>query len=487
MSSPESNKSTASDSTNSSCISYVSETSTIEYQHETWNIYVSRVHELCRQLWPTASKDEEFVIEKLRGGSSHRAIGIEPPSSTGDSHDRYVLRIPRFQFRTETAHARQAREMAIVRYVRQHTSIPTAKIVFSDSTIKNPLEDPYVVQSRIPGQDLLAVYPTLTHQQKLAIAEQWGQMLLSEFAIRNDFAGIVDASTDGIGAYIRPFVVYPPEPEDEPQDVGLLSKQSVLGLLTSQFERWPAADQRAYSNDVKMLGYEALTTVAQQMDAVGLFKDVYFCLCHLDLAPRNVMVEIKPDNSVRISGVLDWDSAVFGPNFTTCEPPSWIWAWSEDEDEDEEYEEIHANDTPATPENQELKHKFEEVVGKDMLKFFYAPQYRLARSLFNVALHGLRSSEAFKLTERVLKDWEEMHPRLTGSSPPLGPVHEATQSRQLASMNQDLAGIEDIQEAIRLVEAAKMNQDPAGIEDIQEATRSVEPASISQHSAGIEV
>ncbi|KAL8892262.1 MAG: hypothetical protein Q9215_000775 [Flavoplaca cf. flavocitrina] len=442
MPSEETNKSIASHSPCSSCCSAVSETSTLVYDHETWVDFVPHVHELCRQLWPSALENDEFIVEKLRGGSYNRIIGIKTPPSTGEAHGSYVLRIPRFEF------AQQAREMAIVRYVRQHTSIPTAEIIFFDSTSENPLKAPYVVHSRIPGKDLQDIYRTLDHQNKLAIAEQWGNMLLSEFAIHNDFPGVVDATADDSGAHtygFRPFEV-DPEPEEERQDVRLLSKQTVLDMFILQFERWDAADKRAYPDDFPLDHLTQLTTVAKEMDAAGLFKDVGFSLCHLDLAPRNVMVKIESDSPAQISGVLDWDSAVFGPSFLACEPPSWIWAWSnyedENDDQDEDYREIHANDTPATPEDQELKRRFEDVVGVDMLKFFYNPRYRLARSLFSLALNGLRSNDAFPKTECLIQEWERLQSKPTESS---SAVDEATVSLQQASIDEALASSEDLE------------------------------------------
>ena len=427
MPSSESNRSVASTS------SVASETTTIVYGHETWEDFVPRVHQLCRQLWPSASEDEDFIVKKLRGGSYNRIIGIETPLSISGTQNRYILRIPRFEF------AQQERELAIARYVRQHTSIPTAEIIFFDATSENPLSEPYVVQSKIPGQDLQVAYPKLTHEQKLDVAEQWGRMLLSELTVKNDFAGVVHATTDETGAEIfgvRPFEVDPPD--DDTQDVRLLSKQSILDTLIIQFERWDAADRRLYPDD-ELDHFELLTIVAKEMNAAGLFSDSFFSLCHLDLAPRNVMVDVKEDNSLQISGVLDWDSAVFGPSFVVCEPPSWIWAWSDTDDEDEEeenqeFEDVRANETPSKPEDQELKRRFEEVVGEDLLKYFYMPQYRLARSLFHVALDGLRSNDAFTRTNRILQQWNDLQAESAGSFPP---AHEATESMQKVDIDDD--------------------------------------------------
>ncbi|KAL8910671.1 MAG: hypothetical protein Q9171_004047 [Xanthocarpia ochracea] len=346
--------------------------------------------------------------------------------------------------------------MAIVRYVRQHTSIPTPEIVFYDTTPENPLKEAYVVYTRIPGHDLHHIYGSMNHQHKLAVAEQWGQLLLSDFAVRNDFAGVVDGTIDNAGTYIyafRPFEVNP-DPEDQPQNARLLTKQSILDIFILQFKRWDAADRRAYPNDFPLDHLARLTTVAEEMNAADMFDNVYFSLCHLDLAPRNVMATTNWDNSLQISGVLDWDSAVFGPCFIACEPPSWIWAWSDDEDknQNDDYQEEHANDTPATPERQELKRKFEEVVGKEMLKYFYEPQYRLTRTLFNLALSGLRSNSAFHKTGRLLREWEELRPKLSGAAPA---ADEATVSTQQAG----------IDEATALMQQARNDRDPSETED----------------------
>ncbi|KAL2051408.1 hypothetical protein ABVK25_008275 [Lepraria finkii] len=89
------------------------------------------------------------------------------------------------------------------------------------------------------------------------------------------------------------------------------------------------------------------------MDDTGFLCDDGYSCCHLDLnaAPRNVMVNIQADGPAAITGILDWDSAVFGPKFVGCAPPIWLWAWNREGIEDER----EADDTPPTLEQQELK------------------------------------------------------------------------------------------------------------------------------------
>lgn len=409
MPSEESNKSTAS---HSSCSSCVSESSTVVYSHETYATFESRVHELCRLLWPSAAEDESFEVERLKGGSFNRVISIKTPPSTGEAQGSYILRIPRFEI------AQQQREIAILRYVRQQTSIPTTEVIFSDSTTENPLNEPYMIQTRIPGQSLQDIYPTLNHEQKRAIAKQWGQILLSQRTVRNDSPGIVHATPDQDGTIV--FTIHPynvdSEQQPDPADVPLSPAQSVLELFVTQFERWEAAhirSSRAPASAFRPDHHDRLIAVAKDMDAAGFFKDTSFTLCHLDLYPRNVMVDIQSDGAAKITGVLDWDSAVFAPDFVVCAPPSWIWAWKDDDDEPLDEAEI----IPANPEDQALKLDFEEVVGNELRDFFYAPQYRMARRLFDIAIEGIRSNIAFEEAQELIKDWADFQTTATGPLP----------------------------------------------------------------------
>jgi aminoglycoside phosphotransferase (APT) family kinase protein len=77
--------------------------------------------------------------------------------------------------------------------------------------------------------------------------------------------------------------------------------------------------------------FEKLTTVAREMEQAGVWDTAYsFCLCHRDLEPRSILV-----GEQGITGILDWDSALFGPLLLSCRPPMWFWAWCEDGPEDD--------------------------------------------------------------------------------------------------------------------------------------------------------
>ena len=97
--------------------------------------------------------------------------------------------------------------------------------------------------------------------------------------------------------------------------------------------------------------------------------------------------------------------------------------------------EKYAKHTPATSEEQELKRRFVEVVGKDMFKYFYMPEYRLARSLFSLAIRGMRSNDAFPKTDRLVREWEELQAKSSGSSQA---TREATESMQQINIDENI-------------------------------------------------
>ncbi|KAH9203455.1 hypothetical protein DL95DRAFT_503600 [Leptodontidium sp. 2 PMI_412] len=155
--------------------------------------------------------------------------------------------------------------------------------------------------------------------------------------------------------------------------------------------------------------FTSFITVAREMSALGLLDQNNHCLCHLDLEPRNILVQALSSAQAHvISGILDWDSAIFGPLFMSCSPPMWLWAWIEGEDEDERF----ANDIPATLEQRQLKNLFEDAAGETYARFAYAAQNRLGRRLVRFAIDGLRSNEDFVNADLFLQEWANLRTSL---------------------------------------------------------------------------
>ena len=434
----------------SSSISIDSRTSTLKYTQEPFDQYQVRVRALCHVLWPGESRiatferrvsgvakarilgatpvkrlrrflfpssEKDFDIERLAGGTYNRIVGITFKDAGTNDPKHLVLRVPRPQM---ADFGYIEREVAIVRYVRQHTTLPVADIIGFDATVDNPLDSGYVIQSRLPGVSLNIIWDELTHEQRCTVAQEIGKIILALQDVKNSSPGIIEArlADDGSQEFsVRRFDIKSPYDvewktkitdhahEEEVEN----STQTALDWFATQFGRWLADELIANPAQILYWDYQIrFVKVAKEMDSLNILGDGQNCLCHFDLAARNIMVDNSPNGSLTISGIVDWDSAAFAPKFVSCVPPSWLWANQKYYDAEESEE----NNTPSTPEQEQLKELFDETVGFDWTWLAYEPEYRLARELFHFAQHGLPDSEAAKRADRFLERWAALYDTL---------------------------------------------------------------------------
>ena len=386
----------------SGSISLHSETSTLEYGHESFERFRAGVETLCRTLW--SLPDVSFEIERGSGGSYNRIIAVTADHQFDVNVPRdLILRIPRFEG------VELQKEIAALKYIEQRSNIPVPDVVAMDLTAENVLERPYSIQKRIPGIILQSVYPSLSHRQQLSIAKQTGETQLKLLRITSSVAGYVEQSAsepqdptimqEGSPAttnfIVRPFEARSPydytESASHIAQTLLSPVEGVLPFLHSRFHAWKQEALEPDPDDYSIADYyDQLARIATEMSLFHLLDDNMFTYCHMDFAPRNILVSINDsDLSIMISGVLDWDECGFAPKVFSCTPASWLWAWVEDESEDEGT----ADEEPPTENAQQVKKAYEEAVGEEFLKYSYGIHNRMARSLVKLALRGIHSNE----------------------------------------------------------------------------------------------
>ncbi|CAF9936692.1 hypothetical protein IMSHALPRED_010864 [Imshaugia aleurites] len=430
----------------SSSFSPDSRTSTLKYAQEPFDQFQVRIKALCHIIWPaecraatlerrtsvakarildavrikkfrrllSPSPEKEFIVERLAGGTYNRIAGIEVKGAGINDPKRFVLRVPRPEM---AFFGHIEREAAIVRYVRQNTTLPVADVISFDATANNPLESGYVVQSRLPGVSLHSIWDELTHEQRCTAAQEIGKVILALQAVKNPIPGIIEASVADDGSQkfsVRPFDLKGPYDADWKTKISNHNSDEEIGTTTqtpldwfgNQFGRWFAKELLSSPGQILYWDYQyQFVQVAKQMDSLDILGNGENCLCHFDLEARNVMVQIQPDGALSISGIVDWDSAAFAPKFVSCAPPSWLWTNQRYYDEDES----QGSFEPSSPEQEEIKEAFEDTVGFDWTWLAYRPEYRLARDLYYFAQHGLHESEAHKKAVKLLKKWEALY------------------------------------------------------------------------------
>lgn len=377
-----------------------SDTSTAVYDQEPFEKFKLRVLELCQKV--LAPSAHAVSVERLRGGGFNRIVGILIRSDEGAASNQYVLRVPRFEA------AQLDRDLAPLRLLRQESKIRIPDVIAFDTTVGNVLQSPYMIQTRIPGAPLLPVYPDLPHEMRCAIAKELGAAFSQMNSIRSTVAGTLTLSPSHESFVIKPF-------HGVDSDLGTpyrngSATEATLDMLHATLrrkrERFLVVGQE---DSVRVSFYDAFIIMAIEMADLGVLDENYFCLCHLDLEPRNVLVcRPSPTHPEAITGILDWDSALFAPPFMSCSPPMWLWAWNDEDDEDERL----ANETPPNAQLRELKQLFEEAAGSAYSRFAYGPQYRLARQHMRFTMDGLQSNEDFVRAESLLGEWAEVQKSL---------------------------------------------------------------------------
>ncbi|KAL8863137.1 MAG: hypothetical protein Q9178_000511 [Gyalolechia marmorata] len=97
-------------------------------------------------------------------------------------------------------------------------------------------------------------------------------------------------------------------------------------LLISHIEGWiQKENKREKSYSLRSLRF--LLSMIDGLDREGAFKSRHcpIILHHWDLEPRNIMVSKTADRNWKITGIIDWDSALALPRPLARRAPDWIW------------------------------------------------------------------------------------------------------------------------------------------------------------------
>ena len=387
-----------------------------------------RTNSLFRPILP---EPEIPIVEHLhRGGFNHITAVRLPSSYDKEGYRDLIIRVPKEDY------SKPDDQVAMLTYVRNLTSIPIPDVVASDFTCDNVLKKPYVIQQRIPGVDLESVWDDLSHPQRCTVAKAIGNVINSLLSAESPNPGVIEASkslSDSKHPVVVPWklespggrIVHELEPDETISANTTQVRTRTFNFFTDYLKRWrkeALASNLGEPHEETDL-YDDMLKLTEEMDDLGLFKPDVNCLCHLDLHnPRNIMVKIDSDDSIEITGILDWDEAVVAPKFVNCHPPGWLWGYNKDDEVDERgllpwpYELEGANKEPSSPEQQELKRLFESHAGHEYSRLAYDASSRLIRCLFRIATEGLSSSWFFTAAESMVKEWKEIRPSLVSVS-----------------------------------------------------------------------
>lgn len=317
-----------------------------------WTFEASKedILELCKLLWPTAQ--HKWTSINVLSLSVNRCFAIDI-TEANSKHHRFVLRYPQkldtYKRNDNNYCTVIKREVCVLKWLE--TNAPESKapqVVVHDDTHKNPIRMPYMVMRRFTGQPLNEILLSLTDDQRLDLAYALGHWFNAQRSVTMPRAGIVNAAgevaeldnSDSLIA-IQPFGM-----SDIDDMLDAIEDQPITGarippiieephlhpmdMLNAAFFRRLANTN--HTDDPEGMHNDKLDHCRLILDKLvqrGLFRSdemKSFSLCHTDLFPRNIIVDLSKTGKDIISGIVDWDCPIFAPSFMSCMPPAWLWA-----------------------------------------------------------------------------------------------------------------------------------------------------------------
>ncbi|KAL8725981.1 MAG: hypothetical protein Q9166_007016 [cf. Caloplaca sp. 2 TL-2023] len=274
-----------------------------------------------------------FSVEALQHGYSYQNCVYALGSPT-DPEERYVLRVPQLPEFREIDGKCEAIEndAAVLGFLNGKLPVPRVKVFGSSN--KNALEQPYTIQSRLPGMSLNEVYDDLSYEEKAGIVDQFVELLAKVESVHFETAGSFAASSlepsDDEDVTAPDLIIECFDEGDDKFVKGSSVAQDRAGtdlklLFQSHINGWIAQEvKKDESFSIDSLRF--FLAMIEELDKEGAFKNASYpiVLHHWDLEPRNIMVE-NISGVWEITGLIDWDDAVALPRPLARRAPDWIW------------------------------------------------------------------------------------------------------------------------------------------------------------------
>ncbi|KAK6079607.1 hypothetical protein SCUP515_03863 [Seiridium cupressi] len=294
----------------------------------------------------------DISVMKVGAGTFNVAFKVSiDRHAIGRGVSSFVMRVPQ-RLNYELNDVPVLENLASLKERLKHVKTP--ELFSEDSGTGNMIGWPYLAMEYLPGTSLNRTWRTLNSSQKMSIAKQLGKMY-------RDLLTQATASKSGL-------VTYGPERRES----ALVQLGSSGWEYASNIDWAPASDldwergctktvnrakynqlcissllpQTHYGNlklalEWRLLQldcgwdnghydratYEVCAEILEDLNNLGVFRQIpdYTVLCHMDLFPRNIMADVSGFGTAKVSGIIDWDGAIYGPAFVACRPPKWLW------------------------------------------------------------------------------------------------------------------------------------------------------------------
>jgi hypothetical protein len=302
---------------------------------------------------------------------------------------------------------------SLISSARSHIQCPRS--FQYDSSSNNALGRVYMVQKRLAGQPLSQLWYSLSLEQRRSAARYIAEIVRDLHQVKNTCAGVISSRNTAHGLAVGPIKLEPVpvpgfiNPTNISKNAHLAQPLSTQDFLLSLISRQRIAAQM---NDMPPFDHiwTGFIAMINKLYSQDLLPDTdMFHLYHPDLQSRNLLFTTPTPTTVCLTGILDWDNAMFVPSFMSTRSPFFRWT-GEGADEDEEKDALIE---PDNPEMREYEQIFANVVGEEFCKSAYQLELVFLRRMWRFLVNGIRSGSDQLSAEELLQDWESVHPVFT--------------------------------------------------------------------------
>ncbi|KAI8656475.1 hypothetical protein NCS56_01251600 [Fusarium sp. Ph1] len=250
-------------------------------------------------------------------GSSHEIFALEFQESRTTSYQSLVRSsyscIAGFA-RVRGTSAKEESEIATIRYVKHHTSIPVPEIYYQDLNPDNEVGAAFVLMGKLSGRHLYKTWDNLSLYHKKVALSQIVSIIVQFSSLRFDEIGCL--TEDGIGSLISPCYDLPQGPFS-----------STLDYL----ESFISPDSVESSGTKNLFGQIRAELVEYSATETTSYLEPPFSIIHADFDAQNMLFLDAPDGSgPKLTGLIDFEYAHTGPVYFLYEYPIFIQdiSWS---------------------------------------------------------------------------------------------------------------------------------------------------------------
>ncbi len=270
-------------------------------------------------------------VEVLRATAEYHAIYLvrfaaaaaapRLAALSGAEPDGSVVLVLRVSGR-HMARIKTLNEVAVMRWVREHTTIPVPAVVAFDASEDNAIGHEFTLLERAPGTSVDRIYDALGDAAKRSLVEQladfvvqlhaqaWLPGFVGGLAVGDDGAVVPGPAVDetfwqlpDVREHWGPDVAFEAlNPVDGPHGGWAAFNSACLERYVFAIERHPAL--QPYRDLVPRI--RDLVAAVAAPDVAAQIDDVKYVLAHKDLHFANVMCDDSTPQC-RITAVLDWE------------------------------------------------------------------------------------------------------------------------------------------------------------------------------------